>query len=554
MFVIMALVTTVTTTPVTKWLYPPWYQKKLERWRRGEIDWDGNPIYPEAKGSMDQLESTSVHRVLVHLRLDNLPSVFTLIALLGRTTDPEPSQAQSDDKTSGAEDGVLQPQTKPPMGRRHLEVHGLRMLELTDRTSSVMQVTEGNDLSESDPVVNVFRTFSQLHEVAVSGKVAVVPTHAYAETLADKAHDVASDLVVIPWSHTGSLAEDQFSPQSVSQQDRFSDRSHLDFVNGALRNASCSAAVFIDNGFGGPGPGAAKPQRPGLVRNVSLLSMRSQRETATLFLMDRTHHVFMPFLGGSDDRTALRFVLQLAKNRLVTVTIANIKWRPQAAADDNYPISPIDDDDDEDAAAAGRTASNLDSIANATSTSTPPSDGAGKTGAAVREEQRAAETRAAGRAADEAAIAGLRAMLATADGGGFASRVKLDDVDSSPDAAVQEALERAAAAAVATTVSGSGKGGRRKNPGDIVIVGRRHVALPGEKKSATAADQQNHQEDLRGTLGLVAEQLIAKGLKASLLVMKAAAGRNNGGGSIHHPAGGAAGGDSSDEAEGSGTR
>ncbi|KAL2172147.1 hypothetical protein VTG60DRAFT_148 [Thermothelomyces hinnuleus] len=44
MFVVMALVTTVATTPLTKALYPPWYQKKVDKWRRGEIDWDGNPI------------------------------------------------------------------------------------------------------------------------------------------------------------------------------------------------------------------------------------------------------------------------------------------------------------------------------------------------------------------------------------------------------------------------------------------------------------------------------------------------------------------------------
>ncbi|KAL8358031.1 hypothetical protein RB601_009458 [Gaeumannomyces tritici] len=528
MFVIMALVTTVTTTPVTKWLYPPWYQKKLERWRRGEIDWDGNPIYPEAKGSLEQLESTSVNRVLVHLRLDSLPSVFTLIALLGRTTGTEPSGtgSQSDNKTPGSEDGALQPQTKPGLGRRHLEVHGLRMLELTDRTSSVMQVTEGNDLSESDPVVNVFRTFSQLHEVAVSGKVAIVPTHSYAETLADKANDVGSDLVVIPWSHTGSLAEDQFSPHSVSQQDRFNDRSHLDFVNGTLRSATCSAAVFIDNGFGGPGPGAGKAQKPGLVRSVSRLSIRSQRETATLFLMDRTHHVFMPFFGGSDDRVALRFVLQLAKNRLVTVTIANLKWRPQAA-DDNLPTSPVDEEEED---ATG----NMDSVARATSASSGRG-AADKAAAAV-----VVETRAAGRAADDAAMAGLRALLAAADGGGFGGRVKLDEVDSSPDAAVQAALERAAPA----------KGGK-KSSGDIVVVGRRHAALPGEKSAARlAADQQGHQDDLRGTLGLVASQLVAGGLTASLLVMKAGARREGGGGS----GGGSgkkvgdAGDDSSDEA------
>lgn len=44
-FVVMALITTFATTPLVVWLYPPWYQRKLERWKQGEIDWDGNRLH-----------------------------------------------------------------------------------------------------------------------------------------------------------------------------------------------------------------------------------------------------------------------------------------------------------------------------------------------------------------------------------------------------------------------------------------------------------------------------------------------------------------------------
>ncbi|KAK9448993.1 Cation/H+ exchanger [Limtongia smithiae] len=40
MFVVMALVCTFVTTPVTKLVYPEWYQRKLALWRKGEISWD----------------------------------------------------------------------------------------------------------------------------------------------------------------------------------------------------------------------------------------------------------------------------------------------------------------------------------------------------------------------------------------------------------------------------------------------------------------------------------------------------------------------------------
>ena len=44
MFVLMAILTTVATTPLTMWLYPPWYQHKLDLWKKGKIEWDGTPI------------------------------------------------------------------------------------------------------------------------------------------------------------------------------------------------------------------------------------------------------------------------------------------------------------------------------------------------------------------------------------------------------------------------------------------------------------------------------------------------------------------------------
>src|SRR4051794_7784539 len=86
MFVVMALVTTVATTPLVLALYPPWYQKKLESWKRGETDWDGNRLIPEGDGSKDsaeKLRNNQVRKMLVYLRLDSLPSLFTFIALLG---------------------------------------------------------------------------------------------------------------------------------------------------------------------------------------------------------------------------------------------------------------------------------------------------------------------------------------------------------------------------------------------------------------------------------------------------------------------------------------
>lgn len=142
MFVVMALVTTVATTPLTKWLYPPWYQQKMEKWRRGETDQDGNHLHsdPSSQGeSVEKLKDAQVRRLLVYLRLDSLPSLFTFIALLGGDKKPRRTTALGDVVEVSGESVEEGQTTTQPISMRPLEVHGLRILELTERTSSVMQ-------------------------------------------------------------------------------------------------------------------------------------------------------------------------------------------------------------------------------------------------------------------------------------------------------------------------------------------------------------------------------------------------------------------------------
>lgn len=292
----MALVTTVATTPLTTVLYPPWYQKKLDAWKRGEIDWDGNRLISEhdaGHDSLEKLQSSSVRRLLVYLRLDSLPSLFTFVALLGGEEPAKPA----------------------------LQVHGLRMLELTERTSSVMKSSEADEYTVRDPVVNAFRTFAQLNHVAVSSDVSVVPESSYADTIIGKASDMFSDLVLIPWSETGTISEgDQshFLPE-INSTDRFANGSQMFFMRTVLDAARCNTVVFINRGFG---PVPAHDSRS-LRRTISGLSIHHE---VTIFpVTDLKRRVFFPFFGGADDRVALRLVLQLARSASISATIVQVR-------------------------------------------------------------------------------------------------------------------------------------------------------------------------------------------------------------------------------------
>jgi hypothetical protein len=49
-----------------------------------------------------------------------------------------------------------------------IQVHDVRIVQLTSRTTSVMTVSEVGELSAFDPVLNAFRVLGQLYNLAVS--------------------------------------------------------------------------------------------------------------------------------------------------------------------------------------------------------------------------------------------------------------------------------------------------------------------------------------------------------------------------------------------------
>ncbi|KAI1453435.1 K+/H+ antiporter 1 [Annulohypoxylon moriforme] len=458
-FVVMALVTTVATTPLTKWLYPPWYQKKLDQWKRGEIDWDGRPLEgANQPGSLSQIQDTGIRRLLVYLRLDSLPSLFTFISLLG-DEHVTPKSKAGDALDSHATDDA----GNVPISRsRPLEVHGLRLVELTERTSSVMKVTESDDYARRDPVVNAFQTFSQLHDVAASGNVIIVPEDSYARTVVEQASVQESDFVLIPWSDAGSNKDDTTTPFKVSMEDRFSGKAHLDFIRIALNKAVCNTGIFIDNKFG---TGSSKG-RPNLPRTISNVSMPSLRQVVTPPIADKSHNIFFPYLGGVDDRIALRFVLQLAKNPLITVTIAHLDC--------------VEGDDE----IVGVSEANLDY---------------GETEFGSKDYINTEIT-----AQDSSLISIFQSSLSPE----LVSRVTF----------AKASVTASSAARQATELAGEYVGQNPRNAGDIIVVGRRHPKLPAISRTA---DQNNAEYDMQKTIGVFGQSMAMSELKASVLVIQA---------------------------------
>jgi hypothetical protein len=482
----MALVTTFATTPLTSALYPPWYQKKLEAWKRGEIDWDtGAPLSKTDDSSardsitFEKLEGAKLQRVLVYLRLDNMPMLLAFMSLLGgqpqRTitkTHPllEPKETDEQEKS-------FNPSEKP---KRPLRAHGIRLLELTERESSVMKVSEVDEYTVYDPIVNTFCTFGQLHNLAISGEVTVLPQTSFADALVNGASDQASDLIILPWSETGSMSESQtISTDSVKH--KLSSSYYISFVQATFEYAPCTTALFVNKDFGGK----VRDARPKLKRNISSLSFRSATEnTPAAPISDHSHHLFHPFFGGLDDRVALRFVLQLAENPEVTATVVHFETpagyfdgastsnNPTGTSTPAFPLSPV-----------------------ATISKTPVDAVLASLGDAAIPSER-----------DSAFFASLKSSLPAT----LASRVVFESISSSSP--ITDVLSRA------TKELGQVK----KNAGDLLVLGRNSALRNGFLQEYGGKETfSDNTLAASKCIGLLGERAVNAGLEGSILVLQA---------------------------------
>ncbi|KAF2632627.1 hypothetical protein BU25DRAFT_427489 [Macroventuria anomochaeta] len=464
-FVVMALVTTFASSPLTMYFYPPWYQKKVEAWRRGEIDWDtGRPLdgtdsVPDGV-YFDKLAAEKIRRVTVYLRLDSMPNLLAFTSLFGGSQKPAPKVHPSIAASTSKDTGESSLDEVAP--NRPVEAYGLRLLNLTDRGSSVMQVSEMESYTAYDPVVNTFRAFGRLHNLAVSGEALVVPESSFADTLATRASD--SNLLLLPWSETGGMSE-QAIIEDKGTKNKLAASSYIAFVNSTLDASSIPVAVLVNKSFGGS-KNKDRKQNLKLTRTYSSVSLHAD-QAVTAPIADRSHHIFFPFFGGADDRAALRLVLQLAENAQVTATLVHFD------VPDSFLGSP--------------TTSTFSSAA-------MPSK-AGETVVTTTEPS----TREQGAAFFASLSASLPADLA--------NRVVFETVTS--EQPVKDVIARASIEV----------GQSPKNAGDLIVLGRnisRNNALGAEN-----TDEIRSASSASSTLGLLAEKVWEGKLGASVLVVKA---------------------------------
>ena len=334
MFVVMALVTTFATTPLVSFLYPPTYQRKLELWKAGKIDWDGNPLHPEENEEEVVKRLSSTDRLLVYLRADGLSSLFSLVNLFSNAGQRHSSR-QLTQLTPIPEKGLFttalrhsmdesSTSTDRSLTQGRLRIHSLRLTGLSERTSSVMRVSEPHEeYAGNDPIMKAFGSLayaSSSRDVVISGHVAIVPSESFAETLASKAAHTSSDLIVLPWSETGTLSELPSYFVGSAQRDALSNREFARLTDDVFRAAKRTAgvAVYVDKTVIKTTSSSALP--------ADLPSAASiyDENTVTFSSDGSKTHIHALYASTSDDLFAVKLALQLAQNPSVILHITKL--------------------------------------------------------------------------------------------------------------------------------------------------------------------------------------------------------------------------------------
>ena len=405
MFVLMAVVSTVITTPLTLWIYPESHRTRL----------DDTTIHSHhgGKASSDQEEDDhdtssrlSPKRLLVVLSsFEHLPGLMTLVQLMQPTLaaansdsadaaegDDSASQAlrrRSKQASSGSDGEAAEKLTETgdedepsnhgaeyqtpvlaseapyasvlaARSRAQISIDALRLVELTDRTSAVMKVSESEDTMRADPIINVFQTFAHLNGLPVQSTMSVIPQEEFSTAVTRRCKAAGSNFIILPMT----LAQASTNSNNGGGAGAGAGAGGQDTNAAGLSSPLASTlANPFENLFGGGWASNASEGLKGrysahhfnVVRkiiqtaetDVGLLiehkaSQTDKRTQPNILSRVGFQPILLAFMGGPDDRAALDLVARLcANNRNLSVRVVRMnRISSEEAGEDQLPTVP----------------------------------------------------------------------------------------------------------------------------------------------------------------------------------------------------------------------
>ncbi|KAH9080283.1 Sodium/hydrogen exchanger family-domain-containing protein [Lactarius deliciosus] len=476
MFVLEALLLTFATTPTVSFLYPPHLRSRATA--TGPSFASVRDPKDDESGTKGRWPSTGhdedgvwKRRFTVILdKIEHLPSMMAITQLL---QPPTPPTYRTDNSSSGQRSGMEEEEPA--------HFGALRLIELTDRPSDVMKSSATDALLHTDPLLAIFRTFSELNGLSVSAALSMVPFDALATSVGEHVRAAGAQLVLVPWLPSAQAAPESGGVPTSDAADAAAataDRSLFDSLFRTSGSTSLLHSHFVRGVFAQAGT------------NVALFVGR-----APLGVREETH-LFLPFFGGPDDRLALDLVVQLCANPRVRATVARVT-KHDVRAELATPEAAHRAEDKEE---LDMHANTIMTIASVRSAPGFPDTMYGNATTQTRMQSETADGVTWARYAPPAAAATNDRALADA-----LSRVTFEELASPTP--LQAALRRAGALERA-----------------IVVVGRsRRLAVEDHHAELRTLEEEHGavRADVRKTVGDVGTAFVMAGTNATLLVMQA---------------------------------
>lgn len=400
MFVLMAVVSTVITTPLTLWVYPESHRTRLDDASIHSHHAHKITTGEEEEKDQDTSSRLSPKRLLVVLTsFEHLPGLMTLVQLMqptlaaantsssdstashglrhrrskqtcsaseGEATEKATETGDEDDPSiNGAEyqTPVLAseaPYASATAARWHaqISIDALRLVELTDRTSAVMKVSESEDTMRADPIINVFQTFAHLNRLPVQSTMSVIPQEEFATAVTRRCKAAGSNFIILPMTlaqpsanaHSGGAAASGSGAQDAA-------------VAGPSSPLAATLSNPLESLFGGGWASAPSEGLKGRYSAQHFNVVRKIIQTAEtdvgLLIEHKAAHgnhgvqqppfsrlgeqpILLAFMGGPDDRAALDLVARLcANNRQLSVLVVRMnRISSEEAGEDQLPTVP----------------------------------------------------------------------------------------------------------------------------------------------------------------------------------------------------------------------
>ncbi|OMJ29745.1 Cation/H(+) antiporter 17 [Smittium culicis] len=336
--VLSALVTTFTTCPTLKWIYPSKYYKFVEK---EPVD-ENSDINSEAETMLNSNISTSCFNesklctMLVVNRLQQLSSITTLVSLFS-----DYKEGKRD--TSFREKSVM---------KDKLELFFLRLIKMTSRESSLMLTSKPENFEIHDPITNTLRAFSQILSISSYTKMAVCGSDGFSSKITEFSDKSKSNLIIIPaLSKVANPTENNLEPFLGVSTDEYtvaySKKSQIDTIIKVYKHSKSNVGVFVNRGFVSTTfkhedlnfPAAiCKSESQELIslENIrmsendpskkpeSIPGMKNDMDLKNFFVkgLDLSLPIiFVPFFGGTDDICTLNTVINLFSGSRVNILV-----------------------------------------------------------------------------------------------------------------------------------------------------------------------------------------------------------------------------------------